>query len=141
MITNRLVGPQPFPHLESTYRRLLQRSRTLRRAFPEEGAGGFRDNWSDLPITTRMDYADSKLTDVYPERELTRIPAAPRDIDHPEFPVPVLQRDSEIAAFEGRVGKVLLHAQVPKYGHVTIACHSSGRYHAADLSDAMIRHG
>ena len=63
-----------------------------------------------------MDYADSKLTDVYPERELTRIPAAPRDIDHPEFPVPVLQRDSEIAAFEGRVGKVLLHAQVPKYG-------------------------
>ena len=37
------------------------------------------------------------------------------------------------------MAEVLAVAQVPKHGHVTIACHSSGRYHAADLSDAMIR--
>ncbi len=133
--------PIPEHLLASTYWGSLQRSSALRRAFRSQFAPKRLAEWLALPCTTPADYVDAELVDVYRSEHLNLVPTAPRDLDKPEFPLPVFQRQSELAATSARVHQVLVLTKVPDRGHVTIVCARSGRYHATDLSDAMINLG
>ena len=127
--------------LAPAYSDLVGRSPVLQQVFEGVAAPRGLADWIDLPFTVPANYVDARLEEVYRSKDLVLVPSAPGDLTKPEFPLPVLQRESELTAIRGRVHQILVLAKVPAGGHVMIACASSGRYHATDLSDAIIAVG
>ena len=128
----------PEHSLAPVYSDLVRRSPVLQEAFGGTVAPRGLADWVELPFTAPLNYVDASLEDVYLNTDLALVPLAPRDLTKPEFPLPVFQRESELAGTAARVHQGLAFVKVPPGGHVTIACAPSGRYHATDLSDAMI---